>query len=506
MTNGWTNRRGGGFIWTFGRRKLRGLAGQGKVVRKDHIQTPVVMEWAVVAAIHCESNRLPVQGATHLPDRSFALWDRMDLGVEDSFEIRELYRSDRLVVRQAARADRDRWVVTFDNYGIGHGFDRPGFGEAWLRTQQISAIHVLGRAEDWYQYEDLSEALAVVRQAVKDASRVITYGSSMGGYAAVRFADAVGAHAALALSPQYTLDPEIASHDRRWSQDANRIEWLKGLNGPLAVDANVVLAFDPRGLDGWHGQRIAEETGAHQIRLPFTAHPVTSFLSEIGLLGELVLGVLHDVLDARTFQREARRRKRDSGVYLGEMAGLQPERRRPLALALARRAVEVSPSNHHARLSLARLLLHSGAHDEALVLFEGLVADSGRALTYLVDHGQALAKAGRSPEARAIAAEVIGQADQMAHLHGWAAHMCWLNGDTADARIHILRAIELDPGNTTYLRTAVNYHLRGRADLAALVRLTPLLAFTRWLSRNPVMRNAARAWVRRTVSAPAVPL
>ncbi|MFC5344016.1 tetratricopeptide repeat protein [Brevundimonas staleyi] len=421
------------------------------------------------------------------------------MGTETASETRDLYRSDNVVVRQVAAGDRDRWVVTFDNYGIGHGFSRPGFGESWLRSQKISAIHVMGRAEDWYQYEDLDAALAIVRATLEGASRVITYGSSMGGYAAVRFADAVGAHAALALSPQYTLDPEVAAHDRRWSQDANRIAWIKALNGPLEVKARVILAFDPWGLDGWHGRRIVEEAAPNCIRLPYTAHPVTTFLSEIGLLGDLVLRALHDVLDVDAFEREARSRKAQSGVYLGEMASLQPEHRRGLALALARRAVEASPANHHARLNLARLLLRNGAHDEALALFEGLVADSGRALTYLVDHGQALAVAGRPGEARAIAAEVIGQADNVAHLHGWAAHMCWLNGDTADARTHILRAVELDPSNSAYMKAAVDYHLgRRAAGATSSVRQTPLLSFARWLGRRAFVRNAAKALMRRT--------
>ncbi|MBU1345480.1 MAG: alpha/beta hydrolase [Alphaproteobacteria bacterium] len=424
----------------------------------------------------------------------------MKLGADDAFAVRDLYRSDSLVVRQVAANDRDRWVVTFDNYGIGHGFDRPGFGQAWLQSQNMSAIHVMGRAEDWYQYENIAEALEAVRTAVAGTSRVITYGSSMGGYAAIRFADAVGAHAALALSPQYTLDPEIAAHDGRWSQDVQRIFWLKAFSGPLKSRARIVLAYDPWGLDGWHGRRIGADVAAEAVRLPFTAHPVTSFLSEIGLLGELVVRVLDDTLDAPAFEREARRRRSTSGVYLGELAGLQPLHRQRLALALGRRAVDASPSNHHARLSLARLLLRGGEQDEALLLLEGLVADSNRAVTYLVDHGQALAMSGRTAEARVIVNEVLEQAGDVAHLHGWAAHTSWLNGDRQDARGLIRRALQLDPANPVYARAAAAYGLKNAASTAA--GSSPWARVARWFERR-WPRRTAQTEFRRTDSEPA---
>lgn len=382
----------------------------------------------------------------------------MELGTEDASGILDLYRSDRLVVRRVATSDRDRWVVTFDNYGIGHGFDRPGFGQAWLQAQNISAIHVMGRAEDWYQYEDMEDALAAVRTAVAGASRVITYGSSMGGYAAIRFADAAGAHAALALSPQYTLDPAVASHDWRWSQDVSRIPWIKAWNGPLKKGPQVVAVYDPCGMDGWHGRRIAEDVDAVLIGLPHTAHPVATFLSEIGLLTDLVMRVLNGDLDAAAFRREARSRRRLSGVYLGELAQQQPLWRPKLAIALARRAVLANPISPHAGLSLSRLLSREGLHDEALATLDPIVRAHDREIGYLIEQGQALAMAGRAPEARALIDEVLQKCGDAAHFYGWAAGVSWIIHDVEDARRLIASAIRLDPDNQNYRLTADLYY------------------------------------------------
>lgn len=171
-----------------------------------------------------------------------------------------------------------------------------------------------------------------------------------------------------------------------------------------------------------------------------------------------------------------------------------------MALALARRAVAASPANHHARLSLARLLLRNGGQDEGLGLLEGLLTDSDRALTYVVDYGQALAQVGRTAEARAIADEVLGRADTVAHLHGWAAHLCWLNGDGDDARRLIRRAIQLDTANPAYMRAAADYHFGRRAEQgAAVVQTTPWLAIARWIGRQRLFRGATRAWLQRAI-------
>lgn len=418
----------------------------------------------------------------------------MDLGTEDASGILDLYCSDHLVVRRVAAGDRDHWVVTFDNYGIGHGFDRPGFGQEWLRATGISAIHVLGKAEDWYQYEDIDAALAAVRAAVSGAGRVITYGSSMGGYAAIRFADAVGAHAAVALSPQYTLDPAVAAHDWRWSQDAHRIAWIAALNGPLSCRAQIFAVYDPKGMDGWHGGRISEETGAVLIGLPYTAHPVSTFLSEIGMLSELVTRVLAGDLDSRAFRREARIRRRLSGVYLGELASHQPAWRPKLALALARRAVSASPNSAHAGLSLSRLLSREGRHDEALETLDAIVRTNGRAVGYLVDQGLALAMAGRAAEARALIREVLDQGGNNAHLYGWASSINWILSDRPEARRLIRSAMRLDPGNPHYRSTAALY--RNKTSLWSRL--------TRWaLRRREAISRPRFGWIRDASSEPA---
>ena len=357
----------------------------------------------------------------------------------------ELFRSANILVRSVPTEDVSRWVVTFDNYGLGPGFDRHGFGEAFLKAYGLSAIHVLGNGDDWYQYPEMEEALAVVKEAVSSAERVMTYGSSMGGYAAVRFAEAVGATAALAFSPQYSLDPAKVSHDLRWQEDARRILWRDEIDGPIRSSIKPVVIYDSTGLDGWHGDRIGQDIETIAIRLPRTSHPVAVYLDEIGMLRSLGFEVLDGVIDGPATEREARNRRRTSANYFAELARRQPASRPLTALTLARRAVELGPVNGHALSSLAALLSHQGSHEEALEHHRHLLSVTGPKPDYLIPYGDALIAAGQIASACEVARQVAALAPHMSRFQAWAADILWRGGAEDEAVSVVEAALPHDP-------------------------------------------------------------
>ncbi|MES2815272.1 MAG: tetratricopeptide repeat protein [Pseudomonadota bacterium] len=369
----------------------------------------------------------------------------------------ELFRSDNVLVRRVAMADQKRWIITFDNYGIGQGFDRPGFGEDFLRHHGVSAIHVLGGGDDWYQYPEMTEAAAAIRTATSGAERVMTYGSSMGGYAALRFADALGANAVLALSPQYSLDPSVAPDERRWQQDAERIRWISAFNGPLRSPARPVVVYDPKGPDRWHGDRIGQDAPVTAIRLPFTSHPVTTYLSEAGLLSQLVFDTLNGTIDGDAIEQQGRGRRRNSSVYLAELAQSQPASRPRTALALARRAVDAGPTSPSALLCLGQLLSRMGRHEESLTVHKRLVEVTDRLVNYMIPYGDALFAAGDVQGACAVAREVVATMPNVAHIQNWAGFMLWNAGFHDEAREAVKRAVQLHPSNTQYQKLLVTY-------------------------------------------------
>lgn len=389
----------------------------------------------------------------------------------------ELFRSENLVVRRVPAQDQSRWVVTFDNYSIGHGFDREGFGEAFLKQYGVSAIHVMGQREDWYQYPDMEAALAAVRAATAGATRVMTYGSSMGGYAAIRFADRAGAHAALAISPQYSIDPAKAPFEKRWPADGRRIQWRAELDGPITSAIRPVVVYDPASDDRLHRDLIVRDIDIDEIALPYSGHPAATYMLEVGLLVSLVFGVLEGTADVRTFQREGRQRRRGSTAYLCHLAERQPASRQATAIALARRAVEQNPDSAIAGVTLARLLTAAGRHEEALDLHRRNIELTSRYFIYLVAYADALAAAKDPAGALAVAREVMAEVEmqRMPHLNGWLGLIAWSAGERDEAIAALARAVELDPANMGYRRRLRDYRASAggvRARASALLDRT----------------------------------
>lgn len=379
----------------------------------------------------------------------------------------DLYRSDNVVVRCRPAEDRSRWVVTFDNYDIGHGFDRLGFGEAFFEAAGISAIHVMGVREDWYQYAEMPEAMAAVREAVAGAERVMTYGSSMGAYAAIRFADAAGADTVLAFSPQYSIDPAKTPFEKRWSQDSARIAWRPEIDGPIRCAARPIVIYDPCLGDGRHADMIAADTPIHPIRLPHAGHPTTSLVAEMAMLSGLVLEVLAGTADLEAFARDARQGRRRSSTYFATLAERQPAWRVLTGVRLARRAVELNPHNLIAAMALGNVLARAGQFDEAIAVFEAAETTGGGAdnMPAMHHYANALVLAGRAAEAVRPARRAVDLAPQTAHLHVWLASVLWKAGLHDEAIAAVDRGIELEPQRTAYRKLRSRY-LRRRVTAA----------------------------------------
>lgn len=376
----------------------------------------------------------------------------------------ELYRSKFLVVRPVPGLDLKRWVVTSDNHSIGAGFDRPGFSEEFLRREGISAVHVLGRGNDWYQYPGVNKALGAVVDGTAGAVRRVAYGSSMGGYAALRLGVRAGADAALALSPQWTINPARVPWEQRWASDAARIGWLDAVDGRrIKRLKQAVVAYDPKGDDRRHVDALAEETPVTRLAIDHAGHPVSTFLAESGLLRPLLVSVLYDAFDAAAFEREARARRGECVSYMAELSNRQPPHRARLALALSRRALAIRPGDVVALTTLGRRLSAAGEHEEALRTLDRAVAASRGDIGCTVPYAEALANAGRLDGAIAVARDVADAHPERGHLRHWLGWLQWRDGREQDALDSQTLAVRLDPGNPLFADKLADYRRRAEA-------------------------------------------
>ena len=362
-----------------------------------------------------------------------------------------LYRSPALEVRRVLAGDGRHVVVTFDSYHEPAGMDRPGFGEAFFQAEGVTAVHVMSHRNDWFQYTETEDVLRTIRKTCSEAERVLAYGSSMGGYAALRFADAIGAHAALALSPQYSLDPSKVPFETRWAPDRRRIRFLAAIDGAIRPGPWRIFAYDSAlDADNRHAELLIAAAPMTAIPLPHAGHPVGGFLNDIKLLRPLVLTALDGSFDPARFRRAAHARRTRSAHWLAHLADRQPAWRNELGIALARRAVAMAPDHPALHDTLARRLAAAGRFSEAVAAHNQAIAIEP-IVDYLWGLSKTLFAAGDIADALAVAEHIQRLAPHGAGYHAWAAQLREALGDRQGQLADLRRALRDDRTNRGYL-------------------------------------------------------
>ena len=384
----------------------------------------------------------------------------------------ELFRSADLLVRARLLPGDARCVVAFDHHGEDPSLDRAAFAEHFLDSRGLSWIAVLGRGNHWYHYPDVPAALAAIREAVAGRARVMTYGSSMGGHAALRFADAVGANACLALSPQYSIHRDAAPFEDRWAQEAAAIRWPAEGEPPIRCACVPIVVYDGASVDALHAERIAADTPVRCLPLPHAGHPVGTALAVAGMLEPLVKATLDGDFEAAAFVARWRGGRARNPIYLAELGSRLQDRRLPLAIALTRQAMALHPAHPFLQHMLATLLTRSGAHGEALALYEAAVSASGGEAPLVQGHSIALAAAGQGDAALALARRLLAERPDQAHLHGLLAMLLWGQRRRGEAITSARAALALAPGSRHHGATLAWY----------LHRSHPMVRLRRWLT------------------------
>lgn len=319
----------------------------------------------------------------------------------------ELFRSQELLVRRVGGFGSRLCYVTFDSYTDNRTLDRPGFGEAYFRGRGIDAIHVLSRDNHWYQYPELDLAIATIAAATADYDQVIAYGSSMGGFAALRYGAACRARIGIALSPQFSVDPAVVPFDRRWADDVARIQFRADPPAPLEQQ---YIVYDPRDPhDRRHFDLLAAQAPTYPIPVPHGGHPVGGYLVETDMMRRLLGEIEAGAIDHAAFARELRQRRRQSGHYLFILAQRIAPRRARQKVAVASLAVETQPDNPVYHTQLAAALDAAGDYAAAYEVHQRAVAMSGQglhALHALLLHHEAR---GQLEQALHIAERLIGE-------------------------------------------------------------------------------------------------
>lgn len=234
-------------------------------------------------------------------------------------------------------------VVTFEPATMGKSepdLNRPAWGQAFLQKRGHSVLGVKRAATAWYRSVELHRLFRGLqaRDFFGHFERVIFYGPSMGGYAALALAAAAPGCTVLALNPQSTLAPDRVWFDQRFA-GARAAGWkgdfIDGVDGAQTAE-RVYVCYDPYQIkDRLHALRLPAHNRIN-LRLPFVGHTTAQALNGLGLLGTVFDEALQGTLDEKRFRQMARERSRwaDYHVHLAERGVWPPRRWRHLSQAL----------------------------------------------------------------------------------------------------------------------------------------------------------------------------
>lgn len=164
----------------------------------------------------------------------------------------------------------------------------------FLLAAGLDLISVRKREDFWYQDLDLDAFRREVEPFARNYSRVVCYGSSMGGYAALYFAGTIGAHC-IALSPLVSIHPKYP-----WFGLENyraRVEFVHKplVDVPKTPGARNLIVYDPK---EWRDhpyvtrEVVPAFPDADYVPIMYSGHPSGELLHEAGTLKPLVLGYI----------------------------------------------------------------------------------------------------------------------------------------------------------------------------------------------------------------------
>ncbi len=215
-------------------------------------------------------------------------------------------------------------IVSFENlhHIYRHGEDRLPWGLGKTRAGDMSVLGLM--AHDWTWYRD--EAVFDFFDRLKSDGffdqfdRILFYGASMGAYAACAFSGAAPGSTVICVSPQATLDRDIAPWETRFRQ-----AWRRDFTRPhgyapemITGAENVYLFYDPTAqLDSMHAV-LFQGNNLTKFKCRFMGQQITSFWESMQVVNPIVNKCLQASLTPSGYYRMMRKRH-DSSRYQKEI-------------------------------------------------------------------------------------------------------------------------------------------------------------------------------------------
>jgi tetratricopeptide (TPR) repeat protein len=196
----------------------------------------------------------------------------------------------------------------------------------------------------------------------------------MGGYAAMRFAGAVGATRVFAISPQVSINPLRAPFETRWAE-AKTISFISDdVLADIPPNAEVFTLYDPYNPDALQMDLLRQARQVTELRAPFAGHGAATLLRDGGHIKPVTMELLTGRFKIDAWPSIRRECRNLAPLYWMNLSLMFLDRKSSLAaVQSARRAYTLAPENLAIQSVLGTALRRSGQHADAVVIYKQMI-------------------------------------------------------------------------------------------------------------------------------------
>jgi len=154
------------------------------------------------------------------------------------------------------------------------------YAQAIVEKQGLNCLGFMAKEANWYPRASMIAAMPEIAYTLGAFGTRLLHGSSMGGYAAIKYSRLLGATHVVAYSPQWSIDPaECGANSSGY--EASFRPAMRGM-GVRRRDAggSINVFYDPwQAIDAWHFRMISAVCGGVRgYRVPYAEHHVAEVL------------------------------------------------------------------------------------------------------------------------------------------------------------------------------------------------------------------------------------
>lgn len=186
--------------------------------------------------------------------------------------------------------------------------------EKSLAKYDYNVVGIMPKRKSWFPAASMQAMWAQIQPILTPFERIVGYGGSMGGYAAIKYSALLNMQRVIAFVPQYSIDPSQVD-DRRYSEffDPQANAHMQIERADILPQSEYIVVYDPYfAPDQEHYLKIQPLIPQlYTLHLPFTGHDALAVLASSSLLHDLI----SHVWDAAYFYRQVREVKKNSKFY-----------------------------------------------------------------------------------------------------------------------------------------------------------------------------------------------